>query len=52
MEQSTKVDFQHDRSVVELSNSFLAYFKPSTHIDDSIDDEFVFLKEKLCLHLK
>lgn len=36
------VDFARARSAEKLANSFRAYFKPSTHIDDSSDDEFVF----------
>jgi hypothetical protein len=36
------VDFVRGRSPEKLANSFKAYFKPSTHIDDSSDEGFVF----------
>jgi hypothetical protein len=36
------VDFVRGRSSEKLANSFKAYFKPSTHIDDSSDEGFVF----------
>jgi hypothetical protein len=36
------VDFVRGCSPEKLANSFKAYFKPSTHIDDSSDEGFVF----------
>lgn len=36
------VDFVRGRSVEKLANSFKGYFKPSTQIDDSSDEGFVF----------
>jgi hypothetical protein len=35
-------DFARGRSAEKLANSFKAFYRPSTHIDDSPDEGFVF----------
>ena len=41
-EKRPGVDFARGRSAAKLANSFEGYFKPSTQIDDSSDEGYVF----------
>jgi hypothetical protein len=41
-EKREGVDFVRGRSAEKLANSFKGYFKPSTNLDDSSDEGFVF----------
>lgn len=41
-EKRQGIDFARARSAEKLADSFQAFFKPSTHIDDSSDEGFVF----------
>jgi hypothetical protein len=41
-EKRAGVDFTRGRSAEKLANSFKGYFRPSTHVDDSSDEGFVF----------
>ncbi len=36
------MDFARGRSAAQLANSFAGYFQPSTQIDDSSDEGYVF----------
>lgn len=46
------VDFETGRSAKKLANAFNAYFRPSTSIDDSSDEGFVFCpsSKRSCKH--
>jgi len=41
-EKRAGVDFTQGRSAEKLARSFKGYFRPSTHVDDSSDEGFVF----------
>jgi hypothetical protein len=40
--KSEGVDFERARTANQLGNSFKSYFEPSTEIDDSPEEGFVF----------